>query len=142
VDRLIVSGTHEATLWACDATPRPHDFHSLKAGNHESPKTRKPENAKARDQSFFVSHELPVPVATDTLYGGSTFFRMRKNLRCATRKSASPKAGNRVSTNNGAPESRKRDTKKAGKQENGKPIRKSSDSFELHSPSSIMRGQL
>ena len=70
MDRLIVSGTHEATCGLAMQRPRPPDFHFLKAGNHESPKTRKPENAKDRDQSFFVSDELPVPVSTDTLYGG------------------------------------------------------------------------
>ena len=119
MDRLIVSGTHEATCGLAMQRPRPHDFHFLKAGNHESPKTRKPENAKARDQSFFVSDNCRCPSRRTPCMGGSALFRMRKNLRCATRKSASAKAGNRVSTNNKPPSEengipRKRENRKAG----------------------------
>jgi hypothetical protein len=117
VDRLIVSGTHEATCGLADATPQATRFSIPK-----SRKPRDPENSQARDQSFFVFDELPVPAATDTLYGGGIFLRMRKNLRCATQNSASAKAGNRVSTNNGALESRTRDTRKAGQQESGKAV--------------------
>jgi hypothetical protein len=119
VDRLIVSGTHEATCGLAMQRPRPPRFPFPK-----SRKPREPENAKARKREsprskLLLSDELPVP------FDGHPVWGVVRSLGCARIHVAPPenphaqkqetvflRTTERPSRANGIP--RNRETRKPG----------------------------
>lgn len=113
-------------LWACDAMPQATRFPYPKRR-----KPREPENAKARKRrkpEIRASSSLTncrCPSRRTPCMGGSAFFRMRKNLRCATRK-----IRKRKSRKSCFYEQRSARVKKTGYHESGKTGKRETDKEE------------